>query len=284
MRRLLTVFFAVLLAGCPTPPKEGTPAGGGPGAGGPGGPGRPGGGGPGGGGPGALGAPGAAPAGGGTPGTGPGSPGVVGSPGGDVVMRLDVPVQTTQDDISDAVVVSGSVQGECAGALVLDVVPPPIGPPPEPGSQPPDGGDELFGPLTRAQLVGAGPFTMKVPRGASGALSAICDADGDGAVGRGDMVSEAVEFKDISTALDGVELRLAPAELPEGPPAVGAGVGGGTPAAGSPAAATAPPQTGEGAPGPAPGELAPPLGEAPSPGEAMPPEGGSTPVEAPTPG
>lgn len=199
-------------------------------------------------------------------------------------MRLDVPVQTAQDDISDPVVISGSVLGECTGALVLDVVPPPVGPPPEPGSQPSEGGDELFGPLTRAQLVGAGPFTMKVPRGASGALSAICDADSDGAVGRGDLVSEAVEFTDISAALEGVELLLTPAELPSGPPAEGAGVGGGTPAAGAPPAAIAPPEPGEGAPGPAPGDLAPPPGEAPAGGDETGPGAGGEPVAAPTPG
>lgn len=157
-------------------------------------------------------------------------------------MRLDVPIQSVQADIVGGVTLSGVVTGECTGRLVIDLMPPPSGPPPEPGSQPDDGEESVGGPLTRLELDTVGAFSMKVPEGATGALAALCDADGDGVIGRDDLASEAVELDALAASVADLALALAPASDPgttrggEGKPDSPGPDGGQAPADGKPAA------------------------------------------------
>ena len=145
------------------------------------------------------------------------------------LMRFDVPVQYAQDAISDPVSLSGVVDGDCSGRLVIDLLGQPKG---EPGDQPADGGDALDGPITRLELDGKATFTLKAPKGVSGAISASCDVNGDGAISKGDLISRPLELEtltadkaELTLKLEGVGAIMAPARDgglrgDGGPPAV----------------------------------------------------------------
>lgn len=226
MRAALTMLGLALLAGCPSPPTSSTPGNGGPpGGGAPGGPPDGGAGGPPDGG--AGGPPGGnagGPPGGGAGGppggaaAGAGGPPTPGGGIGEAVMRLDMPVRVEQADIEGGLTLSGTVQGDCPGTLVIDLMPPPAGPGPDAGAPPEEGGGPMGGPITRLEMSAAGAFSMKIPAGTTGAVAAVCDSDGDGLVGTGDLGSEAVELGEVTASRSGLVLTLTAASAPGGPP------------------------------------------------------------------
>ena len=95
-------------------------------------------------------------------------------------------------------VLSGRVDGDCAGKLRIDVLST-SGTSGEPGK---------VGPLTALEMSATGAFEIAIPEGDKVELSAICDVDGDDRIGSGDLVSAPNSAAGLSKAKSGIKLSL----------------------------------------------------------------------------
>ena len=98
------------------------------------------------------------------------------SPGGTVLLDMEqVKVQQTQEELAtsgtETVTISGELFGDCTGGnlridiIELDVEQTPTGP--------------MLGPVTALNPKGAGPFSVRIPKGKNVQVAAICDIDND---------------------------------------------------------------------------------------------------------
>ena len=180
-------------------------------------------------------------------------------------------VSLSQDDIrakGDFGTVTGDFQGACAGNLRVDVIDR------TPGSSP-------KGPLTTAMQASDKAFSVIVPIGVHVAISALCDADKDGAIkgGTDDMASTGVEVGEVTQDVSGFTLVL---EAAGAPPSEGPGGPDGGPPPGGADGGPPPGGPGGGPPPGGPGGGPPPgsPGDGPPPG---PPGGGEPRGGTPTP-
>ncbi len=246
---MLGLVCGLALTGCPITPEVGTTSSGGGGPGGGAGPG----GAPPGGGP-AGGAPGEGPSGG-------------GPSGGGFELKLNQMVpQKTQEQIAagDHVVVRGTVEGDCPGALRLDIINR-------------DRSASPAGPLSVVTPESTGAFSLVAPKGAQIAVGALCDADRDGLIkgGGGDMASAGADLGQLDADRDGVQLVLQAAG-PGGPGGSEGGKGGKGGKSGGPGGP--PPDGGPGGPPPDGGPGGPPPGGPPPDGVGGPPPAGDVPA------
>ena len=128
--------------------------------------------------------------------------------------------QQSQEELKAAehITVSGTVSGDCAGVLRIDVINTQIQGPGEDGKEP--------GPLASISMNQSGPFSIAAPKGQSIKLTAICDVNRDEKLTEGiDLLSMESRLGVLEADQAGVELALADIK-PGGGPGAGAPAGG----------------------------------------------------------
>jgi hypothetical protein len=161
----------------------------------------------------------------GSPNAGPhaGGQGGKGSRSSGIELAQLVP-QQTQEQVAegDHVKLSGTVAGECAGLLRVDIIE--VQKSAEGGRQP--SGSTNGGPLTVIPLTAPGPFEGVMPKGKRVMVSALCDQDNDGRVAPpGDAIAFGNDLGSADADVADIKLELKPFPT-GGPGGKGGGKGG----------------------------------------------------------
>ena len=118
-------------------------------------------------------------------------------------VRMDLSVmkpQLSSDAIEDAVVISGSLTGDCSGDIRIDAN--------ENDLNIPEG-KPLPGPLVAVSLSKTGPFSLRVPKGKSLSMVAFCDQDKNKKIENGiDLSSDPQNLGTLSEDKNDIEIKL----------------------------------------------------------------------------
>ena len=135
-----------------------------------------------------------------------------GQPGGVLLDMKQMSAQQKQEEITAKAhfTLAGEVKGECEGDLRVDVI----------GTEnlggPKEGG-ELKGPITTIGLTAPGLFTVKVPKGTSVNLTALCDGDRNQKItAEADQLSLGARLGEITEDVSGIVLKLEKIAPPTG--------------------------------------------------------------------
>ena len=135
-----------------------------------------------------------------------------GQPGGVLLDMKQMSAQQKQEEITAKAhfTLAGEVKGECDGDLRVDVI----------GTEnlggPKEGG-ELKGPITTIGLAKPGLFTLKVPKGSSVNLTALCDGDRNQKItAEADKLSLGARLGEITEDVSGIVLKLEKIAPPTG--------------------------------------------------------------------
>jgi hypothetical protein len=131
--------------------------------------------------------------------SGPGSANPEGREAGDMVLMQPIENQTSIRGAAHFVL-KGNVEGDCSGALRIDVL----------SMTPASAEAGQVGPLSALMMDAVGPFEVAVPEGQKVELSALCDVDGDDRIGAGDRLSAPGGAIDLSGNQTGISLVLEP--------------------------------------------------------------------------